>query len=190
MPLYQIPFHQITNGRFLHNGIGRDSLERKVKDMLHIQNQDTEIKADASPLNLDIDTVSANLDFDRKSKNGMQKREMSPMNEDDLDGWSDDNLDLDETASRESLQIDSASSLKIMAEQYSIDIREKRRENEVKNFVAKRKFDPFKFEIDESYRCGSFVECSKTIDAMLWSELIFISSYFQYDVAQVFHRFN
>lgn len=188
LPLYQIPFHHITKGKFIRKILVDNFQPIPERDALPAQNTKEErSKADHSgPF-----VHSTDLD-DRKPllavqdlKRNVRTLEIPVENGSDVGGWSEDDLDIGDSASPENLTITSALSLENLAEQFSVDVREKRREQEVKNYLAKKRLDASSFETDEHYRYASFLESAKTLDILDWNEVMLISSYFHVDKAIV-----
>lgn len=186
VPLYQLPFHHVTKGKFIP--------KIHVADSQSIQNNPlpAQIQEGQTPIPCHLGTPKEYADLneispDKHSKSNVSTTITIPVeNECDGGGWSEDDLDLSDSASPHTSNITSALSLKILAEQFSLDVREKRKDQEVKSFIAKRSLDASSFESDERYRYLSFLKSGQTLDILDWNELMLVSSYFQVDKVHVY----
>jgi hypothetical protein len=187
LPLYQIPFHHITKGKFVSYKSASDSPSVKVKSVQIRVNEKDQQKSDLSKMSVDSQHVDNNPEsIDRSQKN--MPFDIDTNNEEDTGGWSDDDLELSEIITPESSNLHSAASLKVLAEQFSLDVREKRRYQEVTNFITKRGLDVAKFEQDKEYRILSLVESGNTLNLLDWNDLMVICSYYETDNTQILRK--
>ena len=168
-PHYHMPFHLLTQGCFI------DELPKND----HILHQESSAHVSTSH------QVPSNIIGGKAILEASDDLVIEEPNIDMADGWSDADLDLNDMISPELSHMNSASSLKVMAEQYSVDIKEKRRDMEIRDFVLKRKLDLVKFENTEDYRNLFLAKAAKTLNLSDWDEIVSIGSHFNYDKSNV-----